>query len=266
MRVPPVAIPIVVMALPILSHAVGAEPENDAITRLKSCFQLDRAEQVECLEKLSRELPDRNVQSSGQPAKGTWVISETTSPVDYSPMITAATLSQSNAKDAPATFAIRCRGQRTDLVVSTEGWVARQRATGRLQDQRPARSQDAVDCIHGRTYCYLQGRCHPIFTVPAGWGANNNQRVRWGELSARSDISTCRIGCHSAENRSDMQMAAGSGQNIASGTLASDSTDLNQTLALFPFSWNQNRSAPLFVLVYTRLIKRCVLEGWPCNF
>ncbi len=61
-------------------------------------------------------------------------------------------------------------------------------------------------------------------------------------------------------------MAAGSGQNIASGTLASDSTDLNQTLALFPFSWNQNRSAPLFVLVYTRLIKRCVLEGWPCNF
>src|SRR5258705_13911814 len=121
MRVSSVAISLVVMALSILSHAVGAEPANDAITRLKSCFQLDRAKQVECLETLSRELPDGNAQNSKQQAKGTWIISETTSPVDYSPMITAAISSQ----DAPATFAIRCRGQRTDLLVSTEGsWRA----------------------------------------------------------------------------------------------------------------------------------------------
>jgi hypothetical protein len=115
----------VAMALSILGHAACAEPENDAIARLKSCFELDRAAQVECLEKLSRELPGKDVQSSVQPAEGIWVISETTSPVDYSPMITAATLSRSNAKDAPTTFAIRCRGQRTDLLVSTEGsWRA----------------------------------------------------------------------------------------------------------------------------------------------
>jgi hypothetical protein len=117
--------PAVAMLLSILSHAVCAEPANDAITRLKSCFQLDRAAQAECLEKLSRELPDNNVQSTGQPAEGSWIISETSSPVDYSPIITAATLSRSDAKDAPTTLAIRCRGQRTELLVSTEGsWRA----------------------------------------------------------------------------------------------------------------------------------------------
>ena len=52
-------------------------------------------------------------------------------------------------------------------------------------------------------------------------------------------------------------MAAGSGQNIASGTLASDSTDLNQTLALFRFSRNQNRSAPLSIW-FTRSLLRNV--------
>jgi hypothetical protein len=42
--------------------------------------------------------------------------------VDYSPIVTAATVSHSSAKDAPSALAIRCRGQRTDLVVSTEGY------------------------------------------------------------------------------------------------------------------------------------------------
>src|ERR1700686_1162879 len=110
-------VPAIAMALSISSHAACGESATDAITRLKSCFQLDGAAQVECLEKLSRELSDKDVQSSVQPAEGTWVISETTSPVDYSPIITAATLSRSNAKDAPTTFAIRCRGQRTDVLV-----------------------------------------------------------------------------------------------------------------------------------------------------
>jgi hypothetical protein len=141
-----IRVPTVTMALSILSRAVCAEPANDAITRLKSCFQLDRVAQVECLEKLSRELPDQSVTSSVQPAEGIWIISETNSPVDYSPIITAATLSQSNAKDAPTTFAIRCRGQRTDLLVSTEGsWRASHakelQVDYRINDQPVVRTQ-----------------------------------------------------------------------------------------------------------------------------
>jgi hypothetical protein len=53
-------------------------------------------------------------------------------------------------------------------------------------------------------------------------------------------------------------MAAGSGQNIASRTLESDSTELNQTLALFQFSWNQNRSTDWSTRSF---IKGCAVDG-----
>jgi hypothetical protein len=135
-----------VMALSVLSYAACAEPANDAITRLKSCFRLDGAAQIECLEKLSRELPDQNGESSVPSPEGTWVISETTSPLDYSPVVTATTLSRSNAKDAPKTFAVRCRGQRTDLMVSTDGSWHASRVNGlqvdyRINDQPAVRMQ-----------------------------------------------------------------------------------------------------------------------------
>jgi hypothetical protein len=160
----------VAMALSISSHAVCAEPANDAITRLKSCFQLDRAAQAECLEKLSRELPGKDVQSPAQPAEGTWVISETTSPVDYSPMITAATLSRSNAKDAPTTFAIRCRGQRTDLLVGTEGsWrpssVNELQVDYRINDQPAVRARWTASA-DGRTALFKDDAVRFLRSLP----------------------------------------------------------------------------------------------------
>jgi hypothetical protein len=54
-----------------------------------------------------------------------WVVSETTSPVDYTPLLTAVKHSTSTVKDAPNTLIIRCLGQRTELLVRTEGaWAA----------------------------------------------------------------------------------------------------------------------------------------------
>jgi hypothetical protein len=70
------------------------------------------------------EPPARSAQD--QPADTAWVVSETTSPVDYSPLITAVIHSTSSVKDAPNTLAVRCRGQRTELLLGTE---ARWRAT-----------------------------------------------------------------------------------------------------------------------------------------
>jgi hypothetical protein len=120
MRVWPVA-----MALSIAAQAANSQPASDAVSLLKSCFQMERALQPDCLEKLSRELADRNGQNSAEPAARSWILSETTSPVDYSPTITATTLSQPGEKDAPATFVIRCRNKRTELLVGTEGsWRA----------------------------------------------------------------------------------------------------------------------------------------------
>ena len=50
-----------------------------------------------------------------------WVVSETTSPVDFTPLLTAMTRLPSNMKHAPNMLAIRCRGGRTELLVRTGG-------------------------------------------------------------------------------------------------------------------------------------------------
>ena len=96
MRVWPVAV-----ALSTVSQAVFSQQADEAISRSKACFQLERALQSECLENFSRELADKNNQNSAEPAARSWVVSETMSPVDYSPMITATISSQPVAKMRP---------------------------------------------------------------------------------------------------------------------------------------------------------------------
>jgi hypothetical protein len=106
------------MALASISQAVCGQPADDTFARFKSCLQLDGAARRECLEKLSQELSGA---SAPPAAPAPWVISETTSPVDYSPQITAVLASKSAVKDAPSSFAMRCRRARTEVLVSTAG-------------------------------------------------------------------------------------------------------------------------------------------------
>jgi hypothetical protein len=71
------------------------------------------------------DLPARAVDVAPKPRDPNWIISETTSPVDYAPVITAAIRLPFSVKHAPNTFAMRCRGGRTELLVRTEGtWRA----------------------------------------------------------------------------------------------------------------------------------------------
>src|SRR5216683_6049037 len=73
----------------------------------------------------SPDMPTRAVDIAPRPRDPNWIISETTSPVDYAPVITAAIRLPFSVKHAPNTFAMRCRGGRTELVVRTEGtWRA----------------------------------------------------------------------------------------------------------------------------------------------
>jgi hypothetical protein len=166
MRVWPVAV-----ALSTVSHAVCSQPADEAISRSKACFQLERGLQSECLENLSRELADKNNQNSAEPAQS-WIVSETMSPVDYSPMITATTSSQSVAKDAPAIFTIRCRGQRTDLLVSTEGSWRASRANElqvdlRVNDQ-PAVRMQWIASSDGRTAIFKDDAVRFLRSLPDG--------------------------------------------------------------------------------------------------
>jgi hypothetical protein len=163
---------LVGVALSILSQEVCSQPADDAISRLKACFQLERALQSECLENLSRELANKNNQNSAEPATPSWIVSETLSPIDYSPMITATTSSQPVAKDAPAIFSIRCRGQHTDLLVSTEGSWRASRANEvqvdlRVNDQPALRTQ-WIASPDGRTAIFRDDAVRFLRSLPEG--------------------------------------------------------------------------------------------------
>jgi hypothetical protein len=160
------------MALSIVSQAVCSQPADDPVSRLKACFQLERTLQSECLENLSRELTDKNNQNSAEPAARSWIVSETMSPVDYSPIISATTSSQPVAKDAPASFIIRCRGQRTDVLVSTEGSWRASRANElqvdlRVNDQPTVRMQ-WIASSDGQTVIFKDDAVRFLRSLPDG--------------------------------------------------------------------------------------------------
>jgi hypothetical protein len=50
-----------------------------------------------------------------------WIITQTTSPVDYAPMATATTSSRERAGGSAMQLSIRCRGGRTELAISGAG-------------------------------------------------------------------------------------------------------------------------------------------------
>ncbi len=118
---------LAVTLLSSLSQAVCAQT-GDAVDRLKACSQFEGMERLKCVDELLQEMaPD-----SAQPQGPNWIISETTSPVDYRPQITALTTARASSQDAPSSLAIRCRAQRTELRISTAGsW--KQAADGQVK-------------------------------------------------------------------------------------------------------------------------------------
>jgi hypothetical protein len=107
---------LAVTLLSSLSQAVCAQT-GDAVDRLKACSQFEGVERLKCVDELLQEVaPD-----SAQPQGPNWIISETTSPVDYKQQITALTTARASSQDAPSSLAIRCRAQRTELIISTTG-------------------------------------------------------------------------------------------------------------------------------------------------
>jgi hypothetical protein len=99
-----------------LSQAVYAQ-SGDAVDRLKACSQFEGVERLKCVDELLQEMaPDL-----AQPQGPNWIISETTSPVDYRPQITALTTARVSSQDAPSSLAVHCRAQRTELTISTTG-------------------------------------------------------------------------------------------------------------------------------------------------
>jgi hypothetical protein len=116
------------------------------------------------------ETPTGSAQN--QPADTAWVVSETTSPVDYSPLITAVIHSTSSVKDAPSTLAVRCSGRRIELLLRTEDAWRASRASEvqvdhQINDQPFVRLQWAVSA-DGKTASYKDDAVGLLRSLPEG--------------------------------------------------------------------------------------------------
>src|SRR6476469_2177948 len=107
---------LAVTLLSSLSQAVCAQA-GDAVDRLKACSQFEGMQRLKCVDELLQEVAPDSTQSQAP----NWIISETTSPVDYRPQITALTTARASSQDAPSSLAIHCRARRTELIISTTG-------------------------------------------------------------------------------------------------------------------------------------------------
>jgi Type VI secretion system VasI, EvfG, VC_A0118 len=107
---------LAVTVLSSLSQAVCAQT-GDAVDRLKACSQFEGMERLKCVDELLQEMAPDAVQPQGP----NWIISETTSPVDYKPQIAALTTARASSQDAASSLTILCRARRTELIISTTG-------------------------------------------------------------------------------------------------------------------------------------------------
>jgi hypothetical protein len=94
-----------------IALAHGAEDRQTA--QLRECSPTERAEGPECPEKAPRPSAPRQANQ-----RTNWIVSLTTSPVDYSPVATATTSSRDGAGEPGMTLSIRCHGGRNELIVA----------------------------------------------------------------------------------------------------------------------------------------------------
>jgi hypothetical protein len=103
------------VAFNVASGLALAQGASDPMEHLRACSLMEHAERLECLDKLSR-----NIAPPARPAPDSdnWIVSETTSPVDYMPIVTATTFSRGGSDRSSMQLSIHCRGSRTELVVA----------------------------------------------------------------------------------------------------------------------------------------------------
>jgi hypothetical protein len=108
------AIPLFV-AISVAGGLAFAQVADDPIDHLRACSVMEGAARLECLEDLSRKIAPP---ARAAPAGDNWVVSDTTSPVDYTPIVSASTASRGGSDGSSMQLSIHCRGGRTELVVS----------------------------------------------------------------------------------------------------------------------------------------------------
>ncbi len=107
-----------------------------------------------------------------RPNSTNWVVSETTSPVDYSPFVMALIRSPSPVKDAPTTLSVGCRKRHTVLMVRTDGtWTTTRGNELRVEYQinnQPAVGQPWILSPDGKTATYQEDPVGFLQSLPDG--------------------------------------------------------------------------------------------------
>ena len=116
--------------------------------------------------------PARRVDIPAKPQDTDWIVSETTSPVDYSPLVTAVIRSTTSLQDAPNTLVIRCLGPRTEVLLRTEGTWRASRASKvqvdyQIDDQPLVRLQWTTSA-DGKTASYGNDAVGFLQSLPEG--------------------------------------------------------------------------------------------------
>ena len=111
--------------------------------------------------------------SNDKPAAETdWTISETTSPVDYSPLVTAIVRATLNTQDGPTTLTVRCRARHTELSLQTNGAWRLRRGNELLVDlqinDRPVVRQPWILSADGKTATYKNDPVELLRSIPEG--------------------------------------------------------------------------------------------------
>jgi len=101
------------VAFELVSGIALAQGVTDPLPQLRACSVMEHAERLKCLDKLSRSIAPQPA-----PAAGNWTVSETTSPVDYTPIVVATTRSRDGAQSSAMQLSIDCRKGRTEFVVA----------------------------------------------------------------------------------------------------------------------------------------------------
>src|SRR4051812_46756552 len=98
---------LIALAFAGLSHAALAQPADESIAQMQSCLREEGAARQQCIDQLWWELTgDKAPTGPTRSPGGSWVISETQSPVDYSQQISAANLSHAGGENVPTTLTI----------------------------------------------------------------------------------------------------------------------------------------------------------------
>jgi len=104
--------------------------------------------------------------------KTDWTLSETRSPVDFSPLVIAVIRATSDVKDGPNSFEVRCRSQRTEISIRADGASTALRGNELVVDyqinDQPIVRQPWILSADGKTATYRNDSVELLRSLPDG--------------------------------------------------------------------------------------------------